>query len=85
MASGDTALAANGADHLLAIAKIDVAAADWVADGSGGLVYKKDLGIPFHAVPTIYFCYKHTGATSINSAAGDNEILSLNFWYRRAN
>jgi hypothetical protein len=83
VSSGDTALATEGADHLTTVARIDIASGDWEEDANGGTVYKNDLQIPFQAVSNLYIVYRHTGATSINSGAGDDEMLDFNLWYRR--
>ncbi len=67
---------------LTVIGSVTVAAADWVEDASGGLFHAA-VAIPFHALSTLYAVYLHRGATQWNSAAGDDEQLELNFWYRR--
>lgn len=83
ISAGDAAMATAGADHKLAIARLDVAATDWEEDANGATVYKKDLKIPFHAISSLFFVYRQTGATEFNDAGADNEILEFNCWYRR--
>src|SRR3990167_1868637 len=74
----DAALAA--ASHPFAIAEINVAAADWIEDTGGAHVSLSlpNSGIPFHALGTVYFSFQTTDATSINSAAGDDEQIEAN-------
>lgn len=83
VSAADTALAAAGAEHKTVLGKIDIATTDWNADANGA-VCVKTVGIPFHAVGTLYFVARlATGSTTVNSAAGDDEELHFNFWYRR--
>jgi hypothetical protein len=81
VASGDTALTA--AEHVTVLAIVDVAAGDWVADAAGAVAYIVDTPVVFHSLATIYAVWKHTLATSYNDAAGDDEQLRFNAWYRR--
>ena len=78
---GDTAMSA--AARVTVIGKLSIGAADWDADANGGLAYICNQPIPFHAVSTLYFAWKHLDATALNDAAGDDEQLEFNFWYRR--
>ena len=81
--SGDTALAAAGAEHNTIIGITHIAAADWDSDANGGVVHKT-VAIPFHALATIYCVYRNTDGTAVwNSAAGDDERLNINMWFRR--
>ena len=80
VSSGDTALAAS--EWPTVFRKIAVGADDWTTDTAGG-VATYDSPIPFHAMSTIYFVFLLTSATSFNDAAGDDEQLEFNFWYRR--
>ena len=80
VSAGDTAMTA--AEWKTAIGFVDVAAADWISDANGGLLFKQ-IAIPFHELSNIYAVWLHTDATSINSAAGDDEYLHINVWYRR--
>jgi hypothetical protein len=79
--AGDTLLTAT--DHITVLAVIDVAAGDWVADAGGAVAYIVDTPVAFHAMATLYAVWKHTFATSYNDAAGDDEQLRFNAWYRR--
>lgn len=94
VSNGDANLAAAAWGKVVGI--IEVVANDWVEEASGGTgsiaIYSGGnssggvgaaLPIPFHSVGTLYFAYYHTGATTINSAAGDDEQLEFNVWYRR--
>jgi len=67
------------------IAKFEVAAADWKEENSGaaGCVAHYKGEWPFHACSTLYLVYYHEGATTYNSAAGDEETLKVNIWYER--
>ena len=80
ISSGDTTMLA--VDGVTVIAKIDVSAGDWVTDTNTGIVHLT-VAIPFHSLASIFWAYKHTGATSINSGANDDEQLEFNWWYRR--
>lgn len=81
--SGATALAAAGADLKLAIGKVELATADWTGDATGYVAYKA-VAIGFHEVSSLYAVFQLGSAGSaINSAAGDDEELHLNLWYRR--
>ncbi len=80
VAAGDTAMTA--AEWKTAIGFVDVADTDWISDANGGLMFKQ-IAVPFHELATIYAVWLHTDATSINSAAGDDEEMHINVWYRR--
>jgi len=80
-AAGDSALTA--AEQLTILGVVDVAAGDWVADTGGAVAYIVDTPIPFHRLSSIYAVWKHTLATGYNDAAGDDESLNFNAWYRR--
>lgn len=77
VASGDTALAV--AEWPTVIAKVLVS--DWVSDANGGMA-TVECGISFHPLSNLYFVFKNLGA-AINDVAGDDEEMSVNFWYRR--
>ena len=81
VSSGDTALAAAEFPTILGV--VDVATADWHADANGAVAYIHDNPVPFHALTSVYAVWFHTLATSYNSAAGDDEQLEVNMWYRR--
>jgi hypothetical protein len=80
-ATGDTALLA--AEHITVLGIVDVAAAHWIADANGAVAHIVDTPIPFHRLSSIYAVWKHTLATGYNDAAGDDEQLQFNAWYRR--
>jgi hypothetical protein len=79
--SGDTSMTA--AERVTILGKIAVGALDWDVDANGGFAYITTYPIPFHAVANLYFVWKHLDATALNDAAGDDEQLEFNFWYRR--
>jgi len=81
VSSGDTALTA--AEWKTLVGVVNVAASDYVADSGGAVAYITDTPVPFHDTDNLYFVFKLTSATSLNSAGGDNESLELNAWYRR--
>jgi hypothetical protein len=81
ISAGDTAITA--AEWVTLIGIVDVAAADWITDANGGCAYIYDQPVPFHAVASLYFAWFHEDAADINDAAGDDEQLEFNFWYRR--
>jgi len=83
VAAGDANLAA--ADWPTMIAAVDIAAGDWKEEAAGGLgaTVSMPTTILFHPLATLYFAYYHQGATTWNDAAGDDEQLELNVWYRR--
>jgi len=81
---GDDGTGISGAEWKALIGVIAVAAGDWTAEDNGGFAYKQStLPIPFHAVDTLYFVWRHTDATSLNDGAGDDEVLEVNVWYER--
>ena len=79
--AGDTDLAA--AENLTILGAVNVEAADWTADANGARACIVDTPIPFHNLQTLYAVWLHTLATSFNDAGGDDEIMSMNAWYRR--
>jgi len=81
ISSGDTSMSAVA--RVTAIGKIGIGAADWDTDTNGGLVYISNQPIPFHSMSSLYFVWKHLDATSLNDAAGDDEQMEFNFWYKR--
>ena len=81
--AGDTALTA--AEWKTLIGRVDVEAADWIADANGGSAHVEDKTIPFHDVQYLYLVWKQTDATGLNDAAGDDEVLECNIWLRRDN
>jgi hypothetical protein len=81
VSAGDTALTA--AEWKTILGRVDVAAADWISDANGAMAYICNTPIPFHSLNTIYAVWLHTDATDLNDAAGDDEVLEFNAWYRR--
>lgn len=80
VAAGDTAITATDLEK--AIGLVTVATTDWYGDSSGKMAHKT-VGIPFHALASLFFVFQRTDAASFNDAAGDDELLKVNFWYRR--
>lgn len=81
ISSGDTAMTA--AARITCLGRVEVAAGDWETDANGGMAYIYDTPIPFHYTSSLFFAFKLTSATAMNSAAGDDEQLEFNAWYRR--
>ena len=79
--SGDTAITAAEGNTL--VGQVNVLAADWITDATSGHAYICEKPIPFHAVSTLYLSWHHDSTVSINSAAGDDETLSVRVWYRQ--
>ena len=77
---GDTALTA--AEHKTVVGKVTVAASDWNTDTGGGTAFIPDNPVPFHELDAVYLVWFHTDATDLNDAAGDDEVLEVNVWYR---
>ena len=80
-ASGATALSA--AARVTVIGAIPVSASDWQSDANGASATITDTPIAFEEVDSLWFVWFHEDATSINSAAGDDEVLRMNAWLRR--
>ncbi len=81
IASGDTAMTAG--ERVGVIGQIKVLATDWKSDANGASAFIYGQPLPFHNLQTLYAVWFHEDATSLNSAAGDDEYLSFNAWYRR--
>jgi hypothetical protein len=81
VAVGDTALSA--AEHGTIVGIIGIGSSDTYHADAGGASIHKTVSIPFHALSSLYLVWFLTSATSINSDAGDNEVFSVNLWYRR--
>jgi hypothetical protein len=81
IANGDTAMTA--AARVTCLGRVAVEAGDWETDANGGMAYIHDTPVPFHALSSLFLAFKLTSATSLNDAAGDDEQLEVNFWYRR--
>ena len=81
--AGDVSLAAAGAEHKTILGVVNIEASDWDTDANGGVAMKA-VAIPFHALATIYIVYRNIDGSAVwNSAAGDDETLDINVWYRR--
>ena len=76
VANGDTAITA--AEWVTVIGRVKVAATDWSTDANGSFAQPSHDPIYFHDLSTLYFTFKLTSSTSINSAAGDDEQLEMN-------
>jgi hypothetical protein len=68
----------TAAQRKTGIAQIPVSSSDWKSDANGASVSIHDKPAAFHALSTPVFAFFHEDATSINSAASDNEYLELN-------
>lgn len=79
--AGDTALTA--AERITIIGAIPVETTDWQADANGASATILTKPVAFHAVASLYFLWFQEHATGFNSAAGDDETLHLNAWYRK--
>lgn len=82
--AGDANLGAAVWPTILGV--IDVASTDWFEENAtqaGAVAYIIDTPIPFHEVSSLRLSFYHEGATTWNSAAGDDEQLEVNIWYRR--
>jgi hypothetical protein len=78
-AVGDTALTSTAWGR--AVGTVTVAAGDWVTDANGGVALKSGLDIPFPRLANLWCVFKLTSATSINSGATDDEVLSIKVYY----
>jgi hypothetical protein len=77
--AGDSTVSAAAWVTLLGV--VSFASSDWVGDANGKVAHKT-VALPFHALSTLYFVFRNEGS-SFNDAAGDDEQLEVNFWYRR--
>lgn len=77
---GDTLIAT--ASHAFLIDEVAFANASFWID-AGAATYCMPMNTLFHAVATLWFVIATEGATAINSAANDDEVVDLTFWYRR--
>jgi len=76
----DTDLIAT--EWVTVLGTVDVAATDWKTGTTGQVAIPSHDPIWFHAVSTLYFVFRLTSATSINSAGTDDEQLEFNGWYQ---
>lgn len=79
ISAGDATIPA--AQYPNIIGKVAVAATDWNSDVNGACAYLT-TPVAFPDLATIYLAYRHTGATTINSAAGDDEKLRAHLTVR---
>jgi len=80
-AAGDAAI--SNAVRRTLLGQVEVLETDWESDASGASAYITCAPIPFHSLDRIYVAWFHESATSFNDAAGDDESLYFNLWYRR--
>lgn len=81
ISAGDPAMTA--AEWVTVLGKVEVGAGDWDVDANGGAAYIHDNPVAFHALATLYFVWFHKDSEDLNDAAGNDEVLRFNFWYRR--
>lgn len=81
LSAGDAALTAAAAQA--ALGAIAVASADWTPPVTVAGFVTKQCAIPFSRRHNLWVAFLLTSATSINSVAGDDEILELRFHWRR--
>jgi len=81
ISAGDADITAAEAQTLIGV--IAVSNSNLIAEGVAGVVFIPDKPMPFHALATLYIAFRSSGSTAINSSAGDDEEVHLNFWYRR--
>jgi hypothetical protein len=79
--AGDTSISL--AARISILGQVPVSAADWQADASGASQCILDKPVPFHNLTKLYAAWFHEDATGLNDAAGDDEFLAFNAWYRR--
>jgi hypothetical protein len=81
--SGDVGTGITAAEWQTCIGRVKVAATDWTEESLACFAYIPDQPVPFYDAETLYFVWRHTDATSINSAAGDDETLDFDATYLR--
>lgn len=81
VSAGDTDL--SEAEWLTIFGNVPLVNADIISDGTpaGGIATYPDLYIPFCRMSIMYLVFKLTSATQFNSLAGDDESLSVGFWW----
>ena len=84
-ASGDVGTGITAAEWQTCIGRVKVLATDWTEESLACFAYILDQPIPFYGVTALYFVWRHTDATAINSAAGDDETLDFDATYLRYN
>jgi len=78
---GDTAMTA--AERITVLGQVEVSPSDWQIDANGGSAIILNQPVAFHALASLFFVWFHTDAVDLNDGAGDDEVLQMNFWYRR--
>ena len=79
VAAGDTSITTTERGELCAW--IDVSSADWQADANGASQIIKVSDMVTFDTNDLYLVWFHESATSINSDAQDDEVLSVNLFY----
>lgn len=79
IAAGDTSITVAERSELCGM--IEVSASDWQADANGASQYIYKQPVAFNT-NDLYLAFFLESATSINSAAGDDEQLEVNLFYR---
>ncbi|MEJ2688281.1 MAG: hypothetical protein P8124_14095, partial [Gammaproteobacteria bacterium] len=79
VAAGDTSITLAERRELCGI--ISISASDWQADANGASQYIYSQPVAYNT-NDLYLVFFLTSATSINSAAEDDEILEVNLFYR---
>lgn len=71
------------AEHQTLIGRINFGSSDWTTGDANAVTAHKQVAVPFHQLKTLYFVFQLTSATQVNSLAGDDELIQLNFWFRQ--
>jgi len=80
IASDDVTITA--AERITIVAMMSFKAADWQSDTNGASNCQATVEV--YSTATLFIAwYSATGETQWNSAAGDDEQLEINLWYRR--
>ena len=72
----------SAAEWATLIGWVQINSTDYVSDTGASTAFINDQLVSFHNVTSLAFAFLLESATSINSAAGDNELVSFNAWYR---
>jgi hypothetical protein len=83
LTAGDDGSGITAAEWQACIGRIKISASDWTVEDAGAIAYICDKPVPFHDVQSLSFVWRHTDATSLNDAAGDDEVLDFDAWYVR--
>lgn len=81
--AGDDGSGISAPEWQAFIGEIDIASSDWKSEDYAAWISVKDEVVPFHAIDTLYFVWRHTDSTSLNDGAGDDEKLEVNVRYCR--